>query len=217
MKCPHCITEFHDSEKTVFLGTDDDGAWGVGVCLCPACERFLVRLFCARSYYGDQHRFLDEQSSYLAHPRVSGRAPIPAEVPNKYAKDYREACLVIADSAQASAALSRRCLQHMLRDEAKVKKSDLFSEIQEVLNRANLPSHISDSLDAVRNIGNFAAHPMKSQSTGDIVEVEPGEAEWNLDVLESLFDFYFVAPAKTKAKRDALNMKLKDTGKPPIK
>jgi hypothetical protein len=29
----------------------------------------------------------------------------------------------------------------------------------------------------VRTIGNFAAHPIKSTSTGTIVDVEPGEAE----------------------------------------
>jgi hypothetical protein len=53
--------------------------------------------------------------------------------------------------------------------------------------------------------------------TREIVPVEPGEAEWNLDVLESLFDFYFVAPARTKARRDALNKKLADAGKKPLK
>ena len=63
-----------------------------------------------------------------------------------------------------------------------------------------LPSHIADSLDAVRNIGNFAAHPAKSQATGEVVPVEPGEAEWTLDTLEELFDFYFVSPARTKAR-----------------
>lgn len=105
----------------------------------------------------------------------------------------------------------------MLRDEAKVKHQDLFNEIQELLDRGTLPSHIADSVDAVRNIGNFAAHPIKSQSSGEIVPVEPGEAEWNLDVLESLFDFYFVSPARTKARKDALNKKLSDAGKPPLK
>ena len=30
-------------------------------------------------------------------------------------------------------------------------------------------------------------------------------------------DFYFVGPAKAKAKRDALNVKLNDAGKPPMK
>jgi hypothetical protein len=104
-----------------------------------------------------------------------------------------------------------------LRGEAKVKHQDLFKEIQEVIDGATLPSHIAESLDAVRNIGNFAAHPIKSQSTGEVVPVEPGEAEWNLDVLESLFDFYFVAPARTKARKDALNKKLTDSGKPPMK
>jgi len=150
-------------------------------------------------------------------PKVAGRPPIPIGVPGKYAEDYKEACLVLADSAKASAALSRRCLQLLLRDEAKVKHQDLFKEIQELLDRGTLPSHIADSVDAVRNIGNFGAHPIKSQSTGEIVPVEPGEAEWNLDVLESLFDFYFVSPARTKARKDALNKKLSDAGKPPLK
>ena len=120
-------------------------------------------------------------------------------------------------SAKASAALSRRCLQLLLRDKAKVKHQDLVKEIQELLDRGTLPSHIAESLDAARNIGNFAAHATKSKSTGEIVPVEDGEAEWNLDVLESLFDFYFVSPARTKARRDALNKKLADAGKPPLK
>jgi len=69
----------------------------------------------------------------------------------------------------------------------------------------------------VRQIGNFAAHPIKSTSSGEIVDVEPGEAEWNLDVLEGLFDFYFVGPAESKKKREALDKKLKDAGKPSLK
>jgi len=124
---------------------------------------------------------------------------------------------VLPDSAQASAALSRRCLQHLLRDFEKVKRGNLADEIQEVLARGKLPQHIADSIDAIRNIGNFGAHPMKSQSTGEILPVGPGEAEWNLDVLESLFDFYFVQPAATKKKRAALDAKLKAAGKPPMK
>ncbi len=42
-----------------------------------------------------------------------------------------------------------------------------------------------------------------------ISEVEPREAERNLDVLESLFDYYFVRPAMLQKKRDALNANLK--------
>jgi hypothetical protein len=108
-------------------------------------------------------------------------------------------------------------LQHLLRTAAGVKRSDLVKEIQEVLDGGQLPSWLAEDLDAVRNIGNFAAHPVKSTTTGTVVAVKPDEAEWALNVLESLFDFYFVGPAKAKAKRDALNAKLNDAGKPPMK
>ena len=217
MKCPHCVTDFHDDEKLSAIGEDADGYWGFGVCRCSACGQLIVRLFAVDQYYPSSHQFGTELLSYLIRPKVAGRPPVPPDVPIDYASDYREACLVLADSSKASAALSRRCLQHILREEAGVKKQDLFREIQEVLDSGKLPSHIADGLDAVRNIGNFAAHPVKSQSTGEIVDVEPGEAEWNLDVLESLFDFYFVSPAKSAARKAALNKKLTDAGKPPLK
>jgi hypothetical protein len=58
---------------------------------------------------------------------------------------------------------------------------------------------------------------MKYKHTGIVVDVEPGEAEWNLAVLEALFDFYFGQPETSKRKREALNEKLKLVGKPELK
>ncbi|MBC8484969.1 MAG: DUF4145 domain-containing protein [Bacteroidetes bacterium] len=121
------------------------------------------------------------------------------------------------DSPKASAALSRRCLQNIIREELKIKKNNLSDEIQEVIDKKLMPTDILESIDSVRNIGNFAAHPIKSKSSGEIVEVEPDEAFWNLEVLEMIFDFLFIRPAKVKEKRDALNKKLKDAGKPEMK
>ena len=155
--------------------------------------------------------------SFMVWPKAVSRAPVPPELPPSLIEDYKEACLVLSDSPKASAALSRRCLQNLLRQAAGVKAGDLSSEIQQVLDSGKLPSDIAVNIDAIRNIGNFAAHPSKDKSTGEIVPVEPDEAEWNLDVLESLFDFYFVQPARAKARRDALNKKLQDAGKPPLK
>jgi len=80
-----------------------------------------------------------------------------------------------------------------------------------------LPSDLAEDLDAIRAIGNFAAHPIKSKNTGQIVDVEPGEAEHLLTVLEELFDFYFVRTAERAAKRAEINKKLADAGKPPLK
>ncbi len=50
----------------------------------------------------------------------------------------------------------------------------------------------------------MAAHPNKSTATGEYREVEPGEAEWTLDVLEALFDHFFVGPPRTASRRSAL-------------
>jgi hypothetical protein len=158
-----------------------------------------------------------EAGRILVRPRAGARAPCPSEVPADIAEDYKEACLVLADSPKASAALSRRCLQHLLRMAADVKHGDLSREIQQVLDAHSLPSHLADAIDAIRNIGNFGTHPLKDKDTGAILPVEPGEAEWNLDVLEQLFDHYYVAPAATKKRRDVLNEKLAAAGKPPMK
>lgn len=158
-------------------------------------------------------------SQTLVRPKGSNRPPCPVEVPKQFASDYSEACLVLPDSAKASAALGRRCLQNLLRDHVgiKVKSANLADEIQAVIDSGKLPSDLSDQIDAIRNVGNFSAHPMKSQTSGEILDVEPGEAEWTLDVLEELFDFYFVRPEQRKKKREALDLKLKDAGKPAMK
>ena len=141
---------------------------------------------------------------------------MPAEVPEEFTADYKEACLVLADSPKASAALSRRCLQHILQEKSGAKtQNNLAKTIGEVIDYPATPRDVADSLDMVRNIGNFSAHPNKSTNTGEIVPVEPMEAEWCLDVIEMLFDLYFVRPREIQRRRDSVNEKLAATGKPP--
>ncbi len=218
MKCPHCLVEFHAIFSITYIGVpampglsrtrqleDADGAWSVSATVCPSCGRSTIWLV------------RDKTAERMIRPMSIARAPLPREVPDAFTADYKEACLVLADSAKASAALGRRCLQHLLRERVKVKPADLANEIQELLDSNILPSDLADDLDAIRNIGNFSAHPIKSTNTGEIVDVEPGEAEWTLTVLEELFDFYFVRPTRSAAKRAALNAKLAEAGKPPMK
>ena len=219
MKCPHCLVEFHDYPNTYDIGDDADGRWHIIKRECSSCKRIVLHLDKIKIFQIPNEKGWRSitESSILVRPKTSNRMPVPSEVPINFASDYNEACLVLADSPKASAALSRRCLQHILREKAGIRKSDLADEIQQVIDSGKLPSHLADSLDAVRNIGNFAAHPIKSKSSGELVDVEPGEAEWNLDVIETLFDFYFVQPEIIKKKRTALNKKLTDAGKPPMK
>jgi hypothetical protein len=190
-----------------------DGVFFIGHTTCPACKHLQIAYIRA-----DDPAYLNiPEMRVFLYPRAVSREPVNPAVPPEFAGDYVEACNVLDISPKASAALSRRIMQHVLRARANAKARNLDQEIQQVLDAKMVPSHIADSLDAVRNIGNFAAHPMKSTSSGEIVDVEPGEAEWNLDTVEALFDFFFVQPAKTAAKRAALNAKLKDAGKPQLK
>ncbi|HUW14596.1 MAG TPA: DUF4145 domain-containing protein [Anaerolineae bacterium] len=221
MKCPHCGVEFHPRARVISLGSDVEGEWAIQRYVCPngACSKSILYLVKGVIHQGAgaPDRVAEVHEKRLINPTCSGRPPAPLEVPRVIAEDYAEACIVLPYSAKASAALSRRCLQHLLRDEAHVKPNTLSAEIKELLDAGELPSYIANAVDAVRNVGNFAAHPIKSERTGEIVRVEPGEAEWNLDVLEALFDFYFVGPEVLKKKQEALDAKLREAGMPPMK
>lgn len=222
MKCPHCLVEFHDTASIIPLPNDSSGGWYIEAIQCanPRCLKgifYVVNGHHEFNYAAQRHIIGKPKTKTLVYPKGIMRAPVPIEVPNYISNDYIESCLVVNDSPKASAALSRRCLQNLLLDKAGVKKGDLSTQIQMVIDSATLPSHLMDDIDAVRNIGNFAAHPNKSKSTGEVLDVEPNEAEWNLEVLEALFDFYYVQPAKAKLRREALNVKLQDSGKPPMK
>ena len=209
MKCPHCLQSFHDDWKTVQLGPDQHAEWLIDQTVCPACGNAIMGL--TRVSTSSLYR-----SVLTVYPKGVARAPLSSDIPAEFASDYKEACLVLADSQKASAALSCRCLQNLLREAAGVKHSTLADEIQQVIDSKKLPSYLADAIDSVRAIGNFAAHPIKSEHSREVIDVEPGEAEWSLDTLEGLFDFYFVQPSKLKRQREDLDQKLAAAGKPPL-
>lgn len=212
--CPHCQTTIR--VNCIFAPlhlANAEGNHAVAAYQCPACQGITLDLVLgdhvtsAGAISDVREGFRATREIVRIYPKVSSRPPPPPEVPAAYALDYTEAALILADSPKASAAISRRCLQHVLQSKLNITKRNLAEEIEEAIKE--LPSHLGDSLDTVRQIGNFAAHPRKSEASGEILEVEPGEAEWSLDVLDALFDYVFVGPAKVKARRDALNAKLK--------
>jgi hypothetical protein len=219
MNCPHCNIAIHPALATMpvvntyhVTGANNQivkpvYSWRALQQICPSCHEAIIFLQCLENAVSRHY--------FLAYPRSTAR-PVAADVPDPYKQDFIEACTVLPFSPKASAALSRRNLQAILRDKSGTKSKDLFDQIEEVAASGKIPSHIEHGLHAVRNIGNFAAHTIKSTSTGSIVDVEEGEAEWNLDVLESLFDFYFVQPAVSARRKLELNKKLKDAGKPEL-
>jgi Domain of unknown function (DUF4145) len=208
MKCSHCRVDFHDDWNVQFVrwpddksnATDPDGKWTLRTTKCPACTRLTIVLRVGSE--GSPH-------DIQAWPKTMSRPPLPVDVTIGYRKDYEQAARVLTDSPEASAALSRRCLQRLLREKAEVKPGKLHKEIQAAVDSGRLPTYVTDTLlHAIRHFGNFGAHAETDVNTNEIIEVEPGEAEWCLDILDTLFDFYFVQPAKTAARLKQLEEKL---------
>jgi Domain of unknown function (DUF4145) len=100
-------------------------------------------------------------------------------------------------------------------------QKDLAKQIDTLLNETVqakvIPSALHETIDVIRNFGNFSAHPITDQTTLQVIEVETGEAEWCLDILEDMFDHYYVKPKQAKTRKAALDAKLSAAGKPPSK
>lgn len=218
MICPHCKTGIHEaySFSGITLGTNKAGSqygWRAKFQLCPECRETIIYVEMGPWGPANQSQapvFVRPSESHLVWPQ-DGHRNCPAAVPERLKKDFLEAAAVLPRSPQASAALTRRCLQHLLHDYGNAKERDLANQIDEVA--PTLPGSLSDQLHAVRNIGNFAAHPQKSTNSAEIIEVEPQEAEWSLDVLEELFDHYFVKPALLQKRKEDLNKRLTECRK----
>ena len=194
MKCLHCLVEFHDEVAYIGVEADADHMWIVEMHRCPACDRlnlFLVNC----DGESIEHFPININSRVAIRPKGPGRPPCPTQVPATIAVDYREACLVLHDSPRASAALSRGAIQKTLRDVARVPKGNLINEILELIGRNQLPEHLAILLSAVLKVGNFAIYPLKGSQPACILAVEPAEASLNLDVLDGLFDYFYVQPA----------------------
>ncbi len=213
LQCPHCLKFIHVVFETLRYGeegtrfselethvSDQDAEWRFCFAICPACSRLILRL---------PHLSSEGEWGVLTvYPRDSNRPHLSEHVPGPYRRDYEEAAAVLSASSNASAALSRRCLQSLLRDKAGIGGSTLYAEIQSAIDSGELPAHIVQSLHTLRSFGNVAAHPTKNPNTGEIVPIDPHEAEWCLDVLDFLFSFYFVVPAEAEARRRAFEEKL---------
>lgn len=128
---------------------------------------------------------------------------MPDYIPAQILQDYQEACLIKDLSPKASATLSRRCLQGMIRDFGQVKAGRLFDEIKELdenLAAGTAPRDVSSdsiaALNAIRRIGNIGAHMEKDVSL--LIDVDPGEAEALINVIELLLEEWYIERHKRR-------------------
>ena len=217
MQCPKCLIAFHESEEqweSFTLSSNQQFLWDwVCNCIaCPTCNEIIVKIAKAGSGVIDSYRVI--------HPSSPNAAPIISDVPRHLSTDYIEAHGVLPLSPKASAALSRRILQSILSEQG-YHARNLVGQIDAVLEEKDpdriLPLELRNNIDAVRNFGNFSAHPVTDITSLQIIDVDPEEAEWCLEIIKGLFEHYYVRPAANAERLADLNEKLQQAGKPPAK
>src|ERR1700751_4572137 len=142
--CPYCdrdttITDPHELFEYKLQMENSVGyrrfVGSVIVCPNSKCKKFTLTLAMydhdRMNYTGGQVGFRDShrllQSWNLVPP--SSAKVFPDYVPQPIRDDYVEACKIRDLSPKASATLSRRCLQGMIRDFWKISKARLVEEI----------------------------------------------------------------------------------------
>lgn len=168
------------------------------VCPNPQCRQQTISLQLFQ-YRKDTHRIGDKLYSWELMPESNAK-PFPDYIPKQLRDDYQEACVIKSKSPKASATLSRRCLQGMIRDFWAIKKSRLIDEIDELKDKVD-PATWS-AIDSVRQVGNIGAHMEKDVNL--IIDVDPDEAGLMIWLIETLFEEWYIAQHERDTKMKAL-------------
>jgi hypothetical protein len=209
--CPYCNSKqtvsrgkYSSYNGRFWLGETSDGPNGFTIsaigCSNPTCKKTTVNiLYGSISTYSDGkfYQFTAVELEKRLIPEMAGK-PQPDFIPIAIRQDYYEACQIRDLSPKASATLARRCLQGVIRDFCGISKNRLIDEIsalREAVDGGQAPQGVTadtvDAIDHVREIGNIGAHMEKDINV--IVDVEPHEAMYLIELIESLFDEWYVA------------------------
>jgi hypothetical protein len=220
-RCPFCnqiaTLRSHDiSSDTITLGIGNKQGLRVAVgtfTVCPneECKElsFTVLLHKGRIQYGNIVPTGEALEKWPLIPSSSAKS-FPDYVPVAILKDYKEACLIKDLSPKASATLSRRCLQGMIRDFWNIKnKRTLKEEIDAIKNLVDPLTW--KAIDGVRNIGNIGAH--MEQDINLIIEIDTGEADHLIGLIETLINDWYIAKNVRQQRLKAIQAISKEKGK----
>lgn len=156
------------------------------VVVCPnaECGEYTLKV---ELYGSDQEGTGKPKEAWQLIPAAEMKV-FPDYVPPAVLADYKEACLIRNLSPKASATLSRRCLQGMIRDFWGIKEGRLVDEIEAIQEKVD-PATWS-AIDAVRKIGNIGAHMERDINL--IIDVDSGEAALLIGLIEMLINDWYV-------------------------
>lgn len=207
--CPHCnhpqiVTDNNYTRRWSYISVGKINIGNTGFsyeaigCLNDACNKLtLSASLTERVTKNSEWQEGEDLRQWRLIPESSAIAQ-PDYIPAPLKDDYYQACRIRELSPKASATLSRRCLQGMIRDFAKIAKATLDAEIKELrkaLDDGVAPAGVTlesvEAIDQVRSIGNIGAHMEKD--INHIIDVDEGEAEALTDLIELLFQEWYVA------------------------
>lgn len=200
----------------LYIGKTVHGPLGLHIsairCLNPACNELTLAATLFPGHANNRGEFQPASKSAVARWQLRPESiskPQPDYIPAPIREDYFEACLIRDKSPKASATLARRCLQGMIRDFCGISKKRLVDEIAELRKRVEegsapkgVEAETVEAIDHVRNIGNIGAHMGADISL--IVDVDPGEAQALIDLIEMLFVDWYVARYVRQERLDRL-------------
>ena len=182
------------------------------LCANEACKKVSIRAALVRyGWIGGQYQSIPNEpdiAAYQLRPESVAK-PQPEYIPLPLREDYYEACRIRDLSPKAAATLARRCLQGMIRDFCKISKPTLNAEIQDLrrlVDDGDQPRGVThesmDAIDAVRSVGNIGAHMERDIDV--IVSVDADEAQLLIELVELLFDEWYVARQQREVKLAAV-------------
>ena len=187
-------------------------------CANAKCRQIVVQAYEQHVFWAGGIGTGPSQKWFAVPRRASGRQVHPSVLSSDkdLAQLYSEASLILDISPRASAVLSRRVLADLLKKYADRNEYGLAARIDRFNEDLSHPSGLRDNLHYLREIGDFAAHAQEDDQA-NIVHVEREEAEWALDIVDRLFDYFVVTPARDAALRAKMDEKLDATGRKSIR
>lgn len=209
-RCPFCNQPVTITDKDICsnqIRLDIKNADGYRILICdfivcpnPECKKFSLSAALWEAHYSGGYfqktRSTAPLRTWQLIPQSKAQS-FPDYIPKAILDDYNEACLIKDLSPKASAALSRRCLQGIIRDfwKNKVTPGRLKDEIEQI--KAEVETDTWKAIDAVRSVGNIGAH--MEEDVNLIVDIEPNEAEPLIQLIEILLKDWYVAREQKKA------------------
>lgn len=177
--CPHCGVYSQFQNRTQYVDQQNSDVY-YSIATCVKCKGVI-------------HLRVESNEFAEMHPTLVRKAPqgVPAQV----ASDYLEAARCVdAGAPRAAAAMFRRTVQSIMVEQG-AKGETLYSQIEDLAQRALVTPPLKDWAHEVRVLGKAGAH-------ADVPDdVSPEDAKDGLNFTEELIKHVYVMPAEIRRRR----------------